>query len=164
MRVAMQYDEFDPSAIIDPRVGSLFSYWRKRCSDSRVPARRDIDPLDLGFILGNLLLIDVLEAPRRFRVRLHGANAARRAGYDLTGKIYDELPASQFHDRALKSFATVVDGCRPFHVFRDQILDQHKYRYETLILPLAKDGMRVDMMLVCICYVDEMSATVVTAA
>jgi hypothetical protein len=155
-RVAMPYDEFDPSAIIDPRVRSLYAYWRERCADQRVPARHDIDPLDLRFILGNLLLIDVLEAPCRFRVRLHGANAARRAGYDLTGKIYDDLPPSQFHDRVLKSFAGVTEDCRPFHAFRDQVLDDRHYRYETLILPLAKDGIGVDMLLVCICYADEM--------
>jgi hypothetical protein len=160
----MQYDGFDPAAIVDPRVRRLFSYWLERCRNGCIPSRRDIDPLDLGFILGNLLLIDVLAAPRRFRVRLHGANAVQRAGYDLTGKIYDELPPSEFHDLVLKSFTAVTDGCRPKHAFRNRIFDGRNYHYESLILPLAKDGKTVDMLLVCICYADEMARPQTTGA
>jgi hypothetical protein len=62
-----------------------------------MPSRADIDPLDLRFAIGNLILVDAIEAePLRFRVRLHGTNLSERMDFDLTGKMLDEMRWSSF--------------------------------------------------------------------
>jgi len=56
----------------------------------RFPSRRDIDPVEIRYVLGWVMLIDALRDPVRFRVRLHGTGMATEAHYDLTGKFIDE--------------------------------------------------------------------------
>ena len=59
-----------------------------------MPARADIDPLDLAFCLGWICLVDVTgDAARpRFRFRLDGSRLTHLTGMDLTGRHADELP------------------------------------------------------------------------
>jgi len=56
------------SQIREPKLGRLYEYWTKRKGSQRLPARRDIDPLDFSYILGSIMLLDVLDDPLRFRV------------------------------------------------------------------------------------------------
>src|SRR4051794_34289618 len=50
------------------RLQRLHPYWTERKGDRRMPARRDIDPLDFPYLLGNIMLLDVVGEPPRFRV------------------------------------------------------------------------------------------------
>src|SRR5277367_2064987 len=77
------------AGIRDPKLRRFHDYWQGKCGGRRMPARRDIDPLEFPYMLGNLMLIDVLADPQRFRVRLHGANIVARMNYDMTGKQLD---------------------------------------------------------------------------
>ena len=72
-----------PSQIEDRRLARLYDYWLSRKGTRRFPSRRDIDPVDFHYVLGHVMLIDVLRDPLRFRVRLHGSDMARWANYDL---------------------------------------------------------------------------------
>src|SRR3954470_11208577 len=82
--------------IAEPRLQKLYAYWAKVRGTRALPARRDIDPLDFGYVLGHVTLIDVLRDPLRFRVRLHGSETANRANHEMTGKLLDELPGGDF--------------------------------------------------------------------
>jgi hypothetical protein len=138
--------------IIDPLLRRLFDYWTAQRGERAMPARADIDPVDMRFILGSLLIADVLREPLRFFVRLHGTELVRRAGYELSGKMLDELPQPQFRALTHRSFAKAVETRAPFHAIRDRVLDGRSARYEVLILPLSRDGKAVDMLLVGIRY------------
>ena len=49
-------------------------------------SRADIDPVDIRYAIGNVILIDVIDGePLQFRIRLHGTNLAERVRFDLTG-------------------------------------------------------------------------------
>jgi hypothetical protein len=140
--------------IAHPLLRRLYDYWSGKCSGGELPSRGSIDPLDLGFIIGNLMLIDVLppaDAPR-FRIRLHGTNLAERAGYELTGKMLDDLPIEDFRKRAQESFTTVVRSRQPFHSERDRLIGGVSHRYEVLMLPLFDDAKRVNMLLIGLVY------------
>ena len=135
-----------------PRLRRFYEYWRGKCSGQQLPARRDIDPLEFPYVLGNLMLVDVQREPERFRVRLHGTNLAMRANYDMTGKWLDELPRPEYR-------AYVVDRCRglaasgePLVTIHDRILDDRLSRYEALWLPLADDGVHVDLLICALIY------------
>lgn len=141
--------------IVDPLLRRLFAYWEAKRAGREMPARSDVDPIDLRFILGQLILVDVLPGPTlRFRIRLHGTELAQRAGYELTGKMLDELPSTEFRALAQRSFTATAETRRPFHSIRDRILDGKPRRYESLMLPLSPDGDGVDMLLVGLRYSD----------
>ena len=85
----------------------------------------------------------------RFRIRLHGTNLSERAGYDLTGKIVDELPKEQTQLRALleEAYTRVVSAGDVLHALRDRMVDHRHLCHESLIMPLSDDGNRVDRLI-----------------
>jgi hypothetical protein len=143
-------------AIINPRLRRLYELWLSKCAGRRFPSRADFDPIDLRFILGNLILVDVIEGtPPDFRIRLHGSNLASRHGYELTGKMLEALPLSEQRDRARQTFTAVAATGEPVHGHRDQVFNELRRRYETIVLPLSHDGKIVDMLLVGLIHDDE---------
>lgn len=139
--------------ISDPRLRRLYEYWLDRRGDREWPTRADFDPIDIRFILGNVILADVLpETPPRFRIRVHGTTLAQYAGYDMTGKMLDELPPPEFRDLARKSFTKAARSGEPLHIVADRMIDDRMQRYETIMLPLSNGGERVDMLLIGLVY------------
>ena len=75
---AMILKEVASAEGLEPETGDealkrLYCYWTERRGAKRYPSRDDIDPLDLGYALGRVSLVDVLENPRRYRYRLVSA-------------------------------------------------------------------------------------------
>jgi hypothetical protein len=138
----------------DPRLGRLYAYWLERKRGRRYPARRDLDPVDLRYILGHLMLLDVLREPLRFRFRLHGSEITSRVRYDLTGKFMDELPDPAYRDYAIARCKGLVATGEPLVIRRDRTLDGQPWVYEALWLPFAEDGTEITMLLCAMMYED----------
>jgi hypothetical protein len=138
--------------ITEPRLQRLYSYWLERKGSRRLPARRDIDPLDFTYLLGHIMLIDVLLVPLRFRVRVHGTEMARRAHYELTGKLLDELPISEYRTYVIERCRNLVETGEPMVVHHDRDLDGHNHRYEAVWLPLSDDGATVTQLICALIY------------
>ncbi len=126
----------------------LYQYWLDKRGDRPMPAPRDIDPLDLRFIVGNLVLIDVGEEPSTYTVRLHGSNLAHELGVDMTGRNADSYPFPEFAKFVRDRFDRVVATRRPRREFYERFVDDRKRRLEAIVLPLSTDGHRVDRLLV----------------
>ena len=139
-----------------PKLQQLYDYWSAKRGERKMPSRADIDPLDMTFIIGNVILVDVIAGtPLGFRIRLHGTNLVERVHYELTGKMLDDLPQVQFRNLTRKSFTKVAKTAKPLRALNDRVLDDQLRRYETIILPLSVDDTRVDMLLCGMIYHDE---------
>jgi hypothetical protein len=138
--------------IDDDRLKRLYQYWLDRKGDRRFPARRHLDPVTIRFVLGHVMLVDVLGPPLRFRVRLHGTEMARLAHYDLTGKFLDELPLVEYRDYVIRQCASLVENGVPLHVHHNRILDNRLRTYEALWLPFSEDDRNVTMLLCGLIY------------
>jgi len=141
----------------DPKLRRFYDYWIGRCGDRRFPARRDIDPLEFPYVLGNIMLVDVLRDPQRFRVRLHGTNMVTRMHYDMTGRMVDELPRPEYRAYVLDRCRGLVASGEPLLLRNNLTLDGWTSRYEALWLPLSDDGINVDL-LVCTMIYGELGA------
>ena len=141
-----------PSQIEDPRLTRLYDYWLSRKGSRRFPSRSDIDPLDFRYVLGHVMLVDVLRDPLRFRVRLHGSEMVRRANYDLTGKFLDDLPVADYRDYVIDRCKGLVADGEPILVHHNRILDDKLRRYEALWLPFSESGVEVSMLLCALIY------------
>ena len=94
-------------------------------------------------------------SPPRFRIRLHGSNLSGRAGYELTGKMLDELPESEFRKQVRERWTEVAATGEPRHCDRNlHVFDRRSYHYESIVLPLSADGETVNMELVALIYRD----------
>src|SRR5690242_10435304 len=86
----------------DSRLSALHAYWEKERGDRPLPSRTDIDPAALRFILGHLVLLDVLREPLTFRIRLQGTELEWWMGGNLTGQEIDRLRAPALRALAKK--------------------------------------------------------------
>jgi hypothetical protein len=135
--------------IAEPALRQLFDYWKAKCNGRRYPARADIDPAEMRYAVGNIMLVDVERAASlRFRIRLHGSNLLVHHGGELTGKMMDELPDTERRKLVIQTFTDVAITGEPQSVCRAFVLDKRNARYESVILPLSADGISVNMLLV----------------
>jgi len=132
--------------IADRDLKRLHDYWMERRRDRSMPARADIDPLEIGYILGHLFLFDVLPGPK-FRIRLQGSELTWWVGQELTGDLLDALPQPQLRTLAQASLAGVAALRRPSHWIGNHDLDGVRRHYEALLLPLSSDGTSVDVVI-----------------
>lgn len=138
--------------IAEPRLRKLYTYWSTRRGARCCPSRGDLDPLEFGYLLGNIMLVDVLRDPLRFRVRVHGTELSERAHFDLTGKLLDELPRSDFLDFVIERCRGLVETAQPLRVVQELVLNARVHSYEALWLPLSEDGVGVTMLMCALVY------------
>jgi hypothetical protein len=139
-------------AIQDSRLCRLYCYWLAKKGERRFPARGDIDPLDFPYVLGHVMLLDVLRHPLRFKYRVHGTEMVRRAGYDLTGKFLDDLPITEYRQYVQERCEGLVRNREPLLVHHNRTLDGRPRHYEALWLPFSDDGENVNMLLCALVY------------
>lgn len=118
----------------------LYEYWLQKRGSRPMPARRDMDPLDLRFALGDIALVEVLRDPLRFRFRLDGTRQVERFGVDMTGKMLDELPDPTMRRLTERSYGDVVASGKPATHQRDVMTEGRLFVYEVAILPLQDDS------------------------
>jgi hypothetical protein len=131
-----------------PRLLQLLDYWQSKCPSGGLPGRPDLDPWEMRFILGNLLLVDVERPGPGFRYRLVGTNLTTRLGLDMQGRTFDDHPDPTFRARGLPIYTAIAETGVPQALCRDDIIDGRLRQYQVLLLPLAVDGRTVDMIMV----------------
>jgi len=93
-----------PEEIAASQLRKLYEWWHARQVGGKLPSRQQIDPFDLKFLLGNLMIIDVTYDPLRFHFRLIGTNLACRMGRDWTGRPLDTYPGVEFREHLQKAY------------------------------------------------------------
>jgi hypothetical protein len=142
------------------KLAQLHDYWHAKRRDQGLPARADLSPFEMRFIIGNVCLVDVIAGdPPGFRMRLLGTNIVLALGggesqkiVDWTGKTFDDMPVTEFRTQVRQSFETATKSRDIVVAYRDGTLDGRRYNYEAVVLPLASDGTTVDMLLVGLIY------------
>ena len=142
----------------DPRLSALHAYWEKERGDRPLPSRTDIDPAALRFVLGHLVLLDVLREPLRFRIRLQGTELEWWMGGNLTGQEIERLRTPALRALVRKCLTATVESRVPHHRIGEEIVGDLPRRYEALLLPLASDGANVNMVLAAVLCRDDRSA------
>jgi hypothetical protein len=146
------------SSILDqlesPILRRFFQYYQEKSGARPMPARRDLDPLDFPYALGDITLIDVVRDPLRFRFRLDGSRHVERFGFDLTGRWLDDFPYPEMRQAIFESYREVVETATPRRYYRDLESNGRWFRYETMVLPLSDDGRTVNMLISAISFHD----------
>ncbi|MGH6893130.1 MAG: PAS domain-containing protein [Dongiaceae bacterium] len=136
--------------IIDPMLRQVFAYWQaKAVARGGLPARADIDPVDLGATLPAIGLIEVrrdaADGSGRLRYRVMGSLQVEIMGRDATGELIDLGSAED--DAAAAAIATG----HPIHAERKfSPANGVALAFEALVCPLAADGRTVDMLLTAV--------------
>ena len=140
-------------AIAEEKIRRFFQYWLDKRGGRRYPARADLDPIDFAYVLGDVVMVDAERSPPgdrwpwTFRYRLVGTKIVHRDGYDLTGKPLDELPEPEYRERVRATWMESCETGLPVHRIREVLLDRRMRRYEVIVLPLARNGQDIDMLI-----------------
>ncbi|MGO8918965.1 MAG: PAS domain-containing protein [Stellaceae bacterium] len=139
----------------DERIRRLYDYWKAVHPPSGgLPGRQHVDPIAMSKLLPWLWMVDVERNPLRFRYRLVGTEQVSAMDADFTGRFLDEV-----HPRFLAGFTyphyvaaaerseiNYYRGAPIFHINKEYV------SIERLLLPLAKNGRDVDMLLAITVY------------
>ena len=92
-----------------PNLGWLDRIIQRARAEGRLVSRADVRPRLIGpRALPTVVIIDVEEAPRRYRLRLVGTALVRLTGHDNTGRTFDEL--AEEHREANTFFIETLDA------------------------------------------------------
>jgi hypothetical protein len=142
---------WSPNLLADchPSLRTLHEYWNARRGARSMPARGDIDPLDLKALLPLLILIDVVPDPRRYVYRLVGTHEVEMRGGDPTGKPVEEAYYGESAEDTAYYLDRVVRTREPV-LYRGiyQPLSTRTQREDVLFLPLSRDGETVTMIMI----------------
>jgi hypothetical protein len=149
-----------PNGISDPRLKSLYGYWSDKKGARSLPARRDIDPLEMKDWLGNLMLIEFPGDITTYRIRLDGTNLEHYYGSRRTGRGIETMTSEEERELVLDHYRPVLEKGRPAYIESEFVNSDGVFsRQAKLILPLSSDGDRVDMVLVGIYFRSEAGVT-----
>ncbi|MBP2313176.1 PAS domain-containing protein [Azospirillum soli] len=133
-----------PEALPTERLVRLLLYWRSLCEGHALPRATAIDPTEMHFILGYVMLVDMVDEGADFTYRLYGSKIAASVGRDLTGRRVSSLAGDFGRHLALyfgASFHAVLLRREPLYTEHAAALDSPVERWQRLILPLtAADG------------------------
>ena len=128
----------------------MLRQYRSMIPTDRLPGRQHFDPVDVRALLPNVWLIDAVGgAQQRFRYRLLGTRIAKMLTIEGTGRFLDVVHAgfadSPIHTALLDVLSTrraSYRAGRPLAWPTDSLQS-----LERLYLPLARNGIDVDMIL-----------------
>ena len=98
-----------------PDTITMYEYWQSKCSNRSMPARADIDPVEMPRqLLPGICIVDVVADERRYVYRLVGTGDAEVRGNDPTGKSVLEGFFGPSAQDALSCYDRVVTSRAPF--------------------------------------------------
>ena len=137
----------------EARLRALKRYWNDKRGSRAMPARADLDPVDIPEILPHLVLVDTAETLEEFRYRLIGTEACRGFDRDRTGARFADLPRTERFDEVYGGYWRSFRERTPqyYHGPLASIAND-RIQFSRLTLPLSHDGNHVDMILGGIVY------------
>jgi len=126
----------------------LHDYWLSIHPGTGLPGRQHLDPADVPGLLPYMFLINVERDPLRFRYRLVGTNYVQMMGSDLTHRYLDEVHPD-FPGPIREQYVELAEhGRLAYRKGRVMRAAMHRdFVIERLALPLARNGVDVDMIL-----------------
>lgn len=139
------------------KIREIISYWRSIHPAQGLPGRQHFDPVDIPRLLPNLRLVDVEGNPPRFKTRLMGTVLVDFFGQEHTGCYFDDLYPKFAETATYIDMMDVVTSKQPNYRFGAPglVYEKEFATVERIYLPMATDGVLVDLILTCILFGDE---------
>jgi len=134
-----------------PRIARLYRYWLSiHPPAGGVPGRQHFDPVDVPELLPGIWLLDVQHRPFRLRYRLVGTGIVEAVGREVTGQWLDQAHPHLRNDATFfERYRRAAEQKRPeWRKGKPRIWAHRDFgEIENLLLPLARDGATVDILL-----------------
>jgi|GEM_PF-2906720 len=128
--------------LAEPLLARLHGDWLGAAQDS-LPGLAFIDPLCLRYLLGSLLVMEVVRdhhGQRRYRYRLIGTAIVARRGRDRTGTWLHQHDEALFAEQAVMACDAAIEQRQPIYATLQRRLQRRFYPVTYLLLPLVDEG------------------------
>lgn len=143
-----------PDVVTNPLVRRFHAFWQERCRDGRLPAKADMDPVDMRAFLPSLILTAVLHDPLDFEYRIIGEAVAARLG-NITGRRVRQAALLNISSSAYDNYCAVVQSRQPQFLeglSTAAMRPDRQYLTSRVHCPLAGDGATVDHIISCVAF------------
>jgi hypothetical protein len=139
----------DPLPPCDARLVELHRLWQDiRPGQGVLPGRQHFDPLSVPKLLRWIYLVEIERERPRFRYRLLGTEHVFALGRDVTGEWLDEAHPAFASSPAYPQFLATADGQIAYYRGPPTYyFERDHLAIERMLMPLARDGKTVDMVL-----------------
>ncbi len=139
-------EALSPDRVNSDRLSRLFRFWKDIRGTQELPSRADFSPEQLGFILGQVTIVDVLRDPLNFRYRLIGTRLEEAGRRGDQGKTLDQVEPPAYRNMIRQTFCQVVDFRQPLCQHISYLHHQNLASCEQLILPFSTTGTEVEVL------------------
>lgn len=123
-----------------PSVRALHAYWDRLRKGRSAPERSEIDPAEIGRLLGDVFLLENNENPRH-AVRLAGTRLCALIGHEMRGRSFGALFATEDRATLFGLLEGVADGQIPAVAsLVGETDDGRSLDLEMVLLPLRHRG------------------------
>jgi PAS domain len=135
----------------DEKLAQAYAYWQSKRQGGTLPSRRNIDVLDLRTLMGWMHLVEVGgREPSDYTYRLLGSSVRMNHAPNANSFRLGDYAPGPYRDALFEDYSSVCFTGVPSYQQVVAMMSYIKYSYSRLILPLAEDGRKVDMLMVCI--------------
>ena len=140
--------EQGPPPDCDARIARLYAYWRSlHPASGDLPGRQHLDPAAIADLLPWVWMVDVRHTPLRFKYRLVGTEQVAAMEADFTGRWMDEAHPNFPSSSVYPQFVAAAEGAVGYGAGPLLFESKGQGGAEQLLLPMARDGRHVDMLL-----------------
>jgi hypothetical protein len=142
----------DLAAPLDPLIVRIHRYWNEKRGARRMPHRADIDPAELKRLVLHVMIYDVEEPGKLYRIRLVGGAIVDFYGFNTTGQAAGACMPPASAAQMVEILTSVVVARLPR--FRAGFAHWNKSyrRFEACFLPLSPDDDHVNKILAGIVF------------
>ena len=135
---------------LEPRqLRFLLTHWTELKGTRPYAQCGDIDPFQLQPALGFIALVDVVDQGSDFRYRLFGTKIALVSGFDVTGRLVSQHPASPYIVAfTLAAYRAVLHRGEPMATVHSPPPAVSTTVWHRLVMPLAGASGRIERFLV----------------
>ncbi len=132
-----------------------YRYWESKRHGGLLPARREIDVLEIRKLIKHTHLIDVQDSDaKEWRFRVVGSILPPTWEWGSGQDKLSDCPWPPYLEMLLQDYGTVKStGVPMYHEIAIRV-DWVEYRYSRVVLPFAPDGREVDTLMSCVFHRD----------
>ncbi|MEM7226079.1 MAG: PAS domain-containing protein [Pseudomonadota bacterium] len=136
-----------PEMFTSQKLQALYDHWEGLRSGHAIPRSRDLSPINVGFILGQITLVDVLSGPLNFYYRLIGTRIEELGRHGDQGKTVDQIRPACYRQLCRDAYHEAVETAAPLCLRICRRQSDGEVGYERMILPFGGDEGRVVTLL-----------------
>ncbi len=128
---------------------NFLKYWEDKRAAGRLPGKDDMDPLELRTLLNRIMLFEVLDDGKDFKIRICGQEVREILTVPVKGELLSDLEKRGIVVADMDAFQFIISSREPLcEVNRSMAaVGRPHVNFQSVVVPLTTDGASVDFLM-----------------